>query len=300
MADQGWKEVKFRVGDTDLQVINGGTGKPLLVLHGELGFPGWLKWHTALAQKRTLYIPLHPGFGKTPLADWIMDVRDLGGLLLALYSRAEAGAGGRHRLFAGRLSCGRDGDCELAQFNKMILVGAAGLRPPTRRNHGHVQRRPRAPFSTRTCSIPDRPSSSRCSAASRRPSSTRSGKRRGPRPHGLRGSRIMFTQSMAHLLENVAGLPTLLMWGKQDRGGAALVGELYHQTDCGLEAGDIGLRAYAGGREAGRFHSRSRGLFGLRDPYDVVRPNAAAVAKHGAFLIEYDDKRNRVEVRSCI
>ena len=57
---QEWREETVRVAGTDLTLIQGGTGKPLLVLHEELGHPGWLRWHAALAQNRTLLIPLHP------------------------------------------------------------------------------------------------------------------------------------------------------------------------------------------------------------------------------------------------
>ena len=73
---QEWREETVRVAGTDLTLIQGGTGKPLLVLHEELGHPGWLRWHTALAQNRTLLIPLHPGFGKSPRVEWVQGVRD--------------------------------------------------------------------------------------------------------------------------------------------------------------------------------------------------------------------------------
>ena len=61
-----WHEETITVGDTNLTVVRGGSGKPLLVLHGELGWPGWLKWNAALAQKHTLVIPQHPGYSVTP------------------------------------------------------------------------------------------------------------------------------------------------------------------------------------------------------------------------------------------
>src|SRR6266545_5807066 len=63
---QAWRESMVHVARTDLTLIKGGTGRPLLVLHEELGHPGWLRWHAALAQSHTLYIPRHPGFGTSP------------------------------------------------------------------------------------------------------------------------------------------------------------------------------------------------------------------------------------------
>ena len=74
---QAWRESLVHVARTDLMVIKGGTGRPLLVLHEELGHPGWLRWHAALAQSHTLYIPLHPGFGTSPRVEWVSCVRDL-------------------------------------------------------------------------------------------------------------------------------------------------------------------------------------------------------------------------------
>ena len=68
---------EFKVGGDQLLAVKGGSGKPLLVLHEELGNPGWLGWHEALGRRRTLLLPLHPGFGQTPRIDWIANVRDL-------------------------------------------------------------------------------------------------------------------------------------------------------------------------------------------------------------------------------
>jgi pimeloyl-ACP methyl ester carboxylesterase len=76
MAD--WKEEVTRVAGTDLAIIKGGRGKPLLVLHEELGHPGWLNWHDALSEERTLIIPIQPGMGNSPRVEPIRTVNQLG------------------------------------------------------------------------------------------------------------------------------------------------------------------------------------------------------------------------------
>ena len=76
---QEWREETVRVDETDLIVVRGGAGPALLVLHEELGWPGWLKWNTELARKHTLIIPQHPGFTRTARAEWISNVRDQAG-----------------------------------------------------------------------------------------------------------------------------------------------------------------------------------------------------------------------------
>src|SRR6516225_11857143 len=81
MADDGreWRQETVRVGETDLMLVKGGKGKPLLILHEELGYPGWMKWNSSLARERTLMIPMHPGFGATAPPEWIRSARDLAG-----------------------------------------------------------------------------------------------------------------------------------------------------------------------------------------------------------------------------
>ncbi|HVN30152.1 MAG TPA: hypothetical protein VMT64_16755, partial [Candidatus Binataceae bacterium] len=70
MADREWNEEIVKVDGTNLRVIRGGTGNPLLILHDEMGFPGWLRWNSELAKNRTLLIPLHPGYGATERSEW--------------------------------------------------------------------------------------------------------------------------------------------------------------------------------------------------------------------------------------
>ena len=87
-----WTEDRIRIGDIDLAVVRGGAGQPLLVLHEELGYPGWLRWQAALAREHALLIPMHPGFGRTPRLDWITSVRDLAAFYGTSVARAAAGA----------------------------------------------------------------------------------------------------------------------------------------------------------------------------------------------------------------
>lgn len=58
-------------------VLIGGSGAPLLLLHGAGGAGMWTPFHAALAKHFTVYAPAHPGFAGTPLPDWVKSVADL-------------------------------------------------------------------------------------------------------------------------------------------------------------------------------------------------------------------------------
>ncbi len=241
MADQGFKEVKFKVGDHELQVVTGGTGKPLLVLHGELGFPGWLKWNTALAAKRTLCIPMHPGFGKSPAADWIMTIRDQA----AFYSRFIR----EQKLTPCDVigfSLGGWIAAEMAlanptQFSKLVLVGATGVRPPS----GVI-----ADLFTVTAgaylnsSVADKQGDEfkKLFGGEQTPEQFEAWEDARAQTSRLAWQPYMFGHSMPELLANIADLPTLIMWGKKDAIVPLSAGELYNKKipgsklvtfDCG-------------------------------------------------------------------
>src|SRR5437879_12416278 len=72
-----YTETFVEVADVRLQLRQGGTGEPLLILHGELGVPGWLRAYELLAEHFTVYVPSLPGFGQSAHSDWISSVRDL-------------------------------------------------------------------------------------------------------------------------------------------------------------------------------------------------------------------------------
>ena len=72
---QSWTEEFVEVGTANTQVLKGGSGPPLLVLHG--GILGWTPYHQALSQHFTVYTPSHPGYDKSERPDWVRTVTDV-------------------------------------------------------------------------------------------------------------------------------------------------------------------------------------------------------------------------------
>jgi pimeloyl-ACP methyl ester carboxylesterase len=227
MAEKGFTEEKVRVGDTELQILKLGKGKPLLVFHGELGFPGLLKWHTALAERRTLFIPLHPGYGKTPAANWIMNIRDLG----SFYSRFIR----EHKLTPtdvigfslGGWLAAEMATANSAQFNKMILVGAAGLRPPSGEIMDMFTVTARGYLNGNVHDFQNTPEFPSLFGGEQTPQQYEEWEDARAETARIAWQPYMFTQSMENLLGNISGLATLLLWGKQDAVVPLSVGEAY-------------------------------------------------------------------------
>ena len=60
MASQEWSERTVRIGGIQLPLVIGGSGKPLLILHDELGYPGWLELATGVGQRAYIADPDGP------------------------------------------------------------------------------------------------------------------------------------------------------------------------------------------------------------------------------------------------
>lgn len=123
-------EERLKIAGTSLQMRRGGSGAPLLLLHGELGVPGWLRAHELLAQHYSVYVPSLPGFGSSEIPDWMMSVRDLS----AWVNWFVRDYGLSTPLNVIGFSMGGWVATELATANnaifaKMVLVGAAGIKP---------------------------------------------------------------------------------------------------------------------------------------------------------------------------
>jgi pimeloyl-ACP methyl ester carboxylesterase len=123
-------ETVVEVADVRLQLRRGGSGEPLLVLHSELGVPGWLQAYQQLAQHDTVYVPSLPGFGQSACPDWMISIRDLAAWVtwfvrdLRLTQPLHVIGSSMGGWIAAEIAT-----MNAAIFKKMILVGAAGVKP---------------------------------------------------------------------------------------------------------------------------------------------------------------------------
>lgn len=65
------------VGGAELELLRGGIGPPLLLLHGCYGWWGWEEVHERLAERYEVLAPSHPGFGRSARARGVDTIDDL-------------------------------------------------------------------------------------------------------------------------------------------------------------------------------------------------------------------------------
>lgn len=119
----------MKVAGADLTVVRGGKGKPLLMFHDELGYPGWMTWNEELAKDRELIIPLQPGFGKTPRLEWIRNYRDLGGFYANVIRELNMAPLDVIGFSAGGFIAAEMAAADPKMFSHLVLVAPMGLKP---------------------------------------------------------------------------------------------------------------------------------------------------------------------------
>jgi len=208
-------ETTIDVGDVPVSVVRGGSGGPLLVLHDELGFPGWMTWNERLGSSFELIAPLQPAYGRTPKVDWIMNYRDLGGF----YARMAREQGWGQIPVIG-FSAGAYIAAEMAvscpeMFSKMVLVGPLGLRPTEGEIFDFLAVTIRTHVAA-TVSKVDAPEFGQIYGGDMTPEQFELFEDARAETARLGWEPFMFNPSLGHLLEGIGDLPTLLVWGTDD------------------------------------------------------------------------------------
>jgi pimeloyl-ACP methyl ester carboxylesterase len=134
MSDNvAWVAETVPVAGTALQVVRGGAGDPLLVLHHDIGSPERPPFHDALARHFTVIAPSHPGYDGSGRPAWMRSVRDVAIVYQALLARLDVGVEPRRVSLVG-LGFGGWIAAEMATmapraFRRLVLVGAMGIKP---------------------------------------------------------------------------------------------------------------------------------------------------------------------------
>ena len=129
MARVDWKESVVEVAGSKLHLARAGSGRPVLVLHHDIGTPDRLAFYDDLAGQFDVLIPHHPGYGKSERPQWLRNVRDVAVIYQWLLSDL-----GVERVSVVGLGFGGWIAAEMAtmaprDFHRLVLVGAMGLKP---------------------------------------------------------------------------------------------------------------------------------------------------------------------------
>ena len=232
-------EETIHIAGADLHIKKSGSGDPLLVLHGEMGQPGWLRYHEELARHYTVYAPSHPGFGVTDRLDWVMNMRDLAGWYLRALEEL-----GMENLNVLGFSLGGWLAAEMAaqcphHFKKLALVGPAGIQPPTGEildmflivSKQFITAGFMDPEGVKEFQIvcPDEPSPEQVDLWE---NAREEACRLSWRPY-------MFDPSLSHRLGRLKDMPALIVWGQQDAVVPLSVADVFKSAIAGSQVAFI-------------------------------------------------------------
>jgi pimeloyl-ACP methyl ester carboxylesterase len=118
------------VGGCKLNLRRGGSGEPLLYLHGANGAPAIAPFMEKLAARFDVLVPEHPGFGESDEPEWLENIHDLAYFYLEFLKHL-----GLRDVHVVGSSLGGWLALEVAvrdasRIKSLLLVGAAGISVP--------------------------------------------------------------------------------------------------------------------------------------------------------------------------
>jgi len=129
-AGKGWSESVIEVAETKLHLARAGSGRPVVVLHHDIGSPDRLPFYDELASHFDVLVPHHPGYGKSERPQWLRNVRDVAVIYQWLLSDLRLERASLLGLGFGGWIAAEMATMAPREFHRLVLVGAMGLKPP--------------------------------------------------------------------------------------------------------------------------------------------------------------------------
>ena len=111
-----------------VEVSRLGRGRPVLVLHGEEGYELSLPFVDDLAKRREVFAPRMPGFGKSPMPEFVRSVDDVSYIWLDLLDRYDLTELDVIGFSVGGWLAAEMATKNGARFRRLILAGALGVK----------------------------------------------------------------------------------------------------------------------------------------------------------------------------
>src|SRR6266446_3164166 len=125
-----WNETAVEMASVKLHLARAGGGRPVLVLHHDIGSPDRLDFYDALARRCDVLVPHHPGYGRSERPQWLRSVRDIAVIYQWLLSDLGIDRPSLIGLGFGGWIAAEMATMAPRNLHRLVLVGAMGLKPP--------------------------------------------------------------------------------------------------------------------------------------------------------------------------
>jgi len=129
-TETGWTETEVELAGGKVHLARAGSGRPVLVLHHDIGSPERLEFYDALASRFDVLVPHHPGYGRSVRPDWLRSARDVAVMYQWLLSALGIERASLIGLGFGGWIAAEMATMAPAAFHRVVLVGAMGVKPP--------------------------------------------------------------------------------------------------------------------------------------------------------------------------
>lgn len=116
-------------GGAKIEVLKGGRGRPLVALHSIEGNPGWLPMHQRLAEHFTVYVPTHPGYAGSERPAGVESFIDLSRFYPWILQELDIPKATLLGHFIGGWLGAEIAVTSPEMVEKLVLIDSAGIKP---------------------------------------------------------------------------------------------------------------------------------------------------------------------------